>query len=71
MWKPAEYGYSSLISFFTIIARILSDGWFSCFSKMIACLKIQLITDTKIIANTKKNAPFEITSGFVIKVQDN
>jgi hypothetical protein len=38
---------------------------------MITCLKIQMITDTKIIANTKKNTPFEITSVFVMKVQDN
>jgi hypothetical protein len=34
MCKAAEYGYSSLISFFTIFARILSEGWFSCFSKI-------------------------------------
>ena len=30
-----------------------------------------MTTDTKIIANAKKNIPFEIISGFVIKVQDN
>jgi hypothetical protein len=38
---------------------------------MITCLKIQMITDTKIIANAKKKTPFEIISGFVMKVQDN
>ena len=30
-----------------------------------------MTTDTKIIANAKKNTPFEIISEFVIKVQDN
>ena len=30
-----------------------------------------MITDTKIIANTKKNTPLEIISGFVMKVEDN
>ena len=30
-----------------------------------------MITPTKIIANAKKKTPFEIISGFVMKVQDN
>ena len=30
-----------------------------------------MITATKIIANAKKKTPFEITSVFVMKVQDN